>query len=220
MSGYGPTFGYKHDLFAFGQRQTPLSAVHSGGAPSFNVPSLLNDENARNAGNAAVRYYRSALPTISRNWTSPGSQAFLGHEGCAYYRFSLQAGLVSCCGASRKHAMQFVLHWRSQAFPQACCIMTSVPRLVNRLQNAKKVQDKMFQYEPRQAGLCVPVINMLLCGGVGAGKSSIVSTIDSICQGRISRRAPHGQGTGSLTRMLRKYKFVQPETKEPVKWQL
>ena len=63
-------------------------------------------------------------------------------------------------------------------------------------------------------------INVLLCGGVGAGKSSIVSTVDSLFQGRISRRAPHGQGTGSLTRKLRKYKFTDPDTKEPVHWQL
>lgn len=88
------------------------------------------------------------------------------------------------------------------------------------MQDAKKVQDKVFQYDPKQAGLSVPIINILLCGGVGAGKSSIISTIDSICQGRISRRAPHGQGTGSLTRMLRKYTFTQPETVKPVKWQM
>ena len=88
------------------------------------------------------------------------------------------------------------------------------------MQDAKKVQDKVFQYDPKQAGLSVPIINILLCGGVGAGKSSIISTIDSICQGRISRRAPHGQGTGSLTRMLRKYTFTQPETMKPVKWQM
>lgn len=82
------------------------------------------------------------------------------------------------------------------------------------------MQEEVFKYDPTQAGSSVPVFNLLLCGGVGAGKSSIVSTIDSISKGRISRRAPHGQGTGSLTRMLRKYKFTQPESGEPVKWQL
>ena len=63
-------------------------------------------------------------------------------------------------------------------------------------------------------------INILLCGGVGAGKSSIASTVDSLCIGRISRRAPHGQGTGSLTRKLRKYSYTKPGSKHAVKWQL
>jgi hypothetical protein len=31
--------------------------------------------------------------------------------------------------------------------------------------------------------------NVLLFGGVGAGKSSVISTLDSICKGRISRKA-------------------------------
>lgn len=53
----------------------------------------------------------------------------------------------------------------------------------------------------------LPKINLLLFGGVGAGKSSLVSTVDSLCKGRMSRRAPHGQGTGSYTRMLTKYSF-------------
>ena len=66
----------------------------------------------------------------------------------------------------------------------------------------------------------VKQVNILLCGGVGAGKSSIVSTVDSLCQRRISRRAPHGQGTGSLTRKLHKYGFTDPATKEPVHWKL
>ena len=47
-----------------------------------------------------------------------------------------------------------------------------------------------------------------------------MSTIDSICQGRISRLAPHGQGTGSLTRKLRKYQFVNPDSNRKVHWQL
>ena len=62
--------------------------------------------------------------------------------------------------------------------------------------------------------------SIYFCGGVGAGKSSIVSTVDSLCQGRISRRAPHGQGTGSLTRQLRKYGFINPANKKKVHWQL
>ncbi|BDA43869.1 probable interferon-induced protein 44 [Coccomyxa sp. Obi] len=51
-------------------------------------------------------------------------------------------------------------------------------------------------------------INVLLVGGVGAGKSSIVSTLDSLFRGRLSRKAAHGQAlTGSFTRSLTKYSF-------------
>ncbi len=88
------------------------------------------------------------------------------------------------------------------------------------LQDKSKLQDEVFGFDPREQGLPVDGINILLCGGVGAGKSSIISTIDSMCQGRISRRAPHGQGTGSLTRKLRKYKFTDPDTRHPLKWKL
>ncbi|DBA72795.1 TPA: Interferon-induced protein 44-like [Trebouxia sp. C0005] len=88
------------------------------------------------------------------------------------------------------------------------------------MQDSIALQKDVFKFNPTSEGLGVKTINVLLCGGVGAGKSSIVSTVDSICQGRISRRAPHGQGTGSLTRKLRKYKFTDPDTKEPVQWQL
>lgn len=87
-------------------------------------------------------------------------------------------------------------------------------------QGVEAMQTKVFQYDPVDAGLSVPIINILLCGGVGAGKSSIVSTVDSICKGRISRVAQHGQGTSSLTSMLRKYAFKQPNSSDPVKWQL
>ena len=82
------------------------------------------------------------------------------------------------------------------------------------------MQDEVFGFDPSKQSLPVDTINILLCGGVGAGKSSIASTVDSICQGRISRRAPHGQGTGSFTRKLRKYSFTNPDSKEQVKWQL
>ena len=88
------------------------------------------------------------------------------------------------------------------------------------LQDGAALQKGVFAFNPVSEGLRVKNINILLCGGVGAGKSSIISTVDSLSQGRISRRAPHGQGTGSLTRKLRKYKFTDPDTKEPVHWQL
>jgi hypothetical protein len=88
------------------------------------------------------------------------------------------------------------------------------------LQDSIALQKDIFKFNPTNEGLGVKTINILLCGGVGAGKSSIVSTVDSLFQGRISRRAPHGQGTGSLTCKLRKYKFTDPDTKKPVHWQL
>lgn len=51
---YGPTFGYKHDLFTFGQvspgqNQTVLSDVRGNGIPSFSTPSLLYDASSRDA---------------------------------------------------------------------------------------------------------------------------------------------------------------------------
>lgn len=88
------------------------------------------------------------------------------------------------------------------------------------MQDSTALQKEIFKFNPINEGLDVKTINILFCGGVGAGKSSIVSTVDSLFQGRISRRAPHGQGTGSLTRKLRKYKFTDPDTKKPVHWQL
>ena len=82
------------------------------------------------------------------------------------------------------------------------------------------LQRQIFGFDPKAEGLPVQHINILLCGGVGAGKSSIASTVDSLSLGRTSRRAPHGQGTGSLTRKLRKYSFTKPASKQKVNWQL
>ncbi|KAL3148230.1 Interferon-induced protein 44-like [Trebouxia sp. C0009 RCD-2024] len=90
------------------------------------------------------------------------------------------------------------------------------------VQDSMRLQKEVLNFTPAAAGVPIKSINLLLCGGVGAGKSSIVSTIDSLCLGRISRRAPHGQGTGSLTRKLRKYTFVNPDSmgKSKVQWQV
>lgn len=66
-------------------------------------------------------------------------------------------------------------------------------------------------------------LNLLLCGGVGAGKSSIVSLIHSIIKGRTSAVALHGTGSSSVTPDLTKYRFKQPGSTvkpKPVKWQL
>lgn len=88
------------------------------------------------------------------------------------------------------------------------------------LQDSKKLQDKVLAFNPRAKRLPVDSINILLCGGVGEGTSGFVSTIDSLCEGRTSRLAPHGTGTGSLTRNLRKYTFTDPETDQLVHWKL
>ncbi len=88
------------------------------------------------------------------------------------------------------------------------------------MQDGKKLQDRVLSFDPRAKRLPVDNINILLCGGVGAGKSSFVSTIDSLCEGRTSRLAPHGTGTGSLTCKLRKYTFTDPETDQLVHWKL
>ena len=88
------------------------------------------------------------------------------------------------------------------------------------LQAAQSIWKQVTEFSPQQQGLSVKNINILLCGGVGAGKSSIVCTLDSMCKGRKSDRASHGQGTGSLSRHLRKYSFKDPKSKQPLHWQL
>lgn len=55
---------------------------------------------------------------------------------------------------------------------------------------------------------------------MGAGKSSIVSLIDSVCKGRTSAIAVHGTGSSSVTTNLTKYKMKPTGSKKNVKWQL
>lgn len=83
-----------------------------------------------------------------------------------------------------------------------------------------RLQKELCNFTLAVTDLPIKYINLLLFGGVGAGKSNIVSTVDSLFQGRISRRAPHGQGTGSLTRELHQYTFINPDSKREVQWQL
>lgn len=55
-------------------------------------------------------------------------------------------------------------------------------------QDVTELQSTVFKYDPKDAGLPIPTINLLLCGGVGAGKSSIVSTVIAF-----ARAAPPGE---------------------------
>lgn len=87
-------------------------------------------------------------------------------------------------------------------------------------QAASQLWKEARDFNPKQQGASLNKVNILLIGGVGAGKSSIVCSVDSLCKGRASDKAPHGQGTGSLTRELRKYSFRNSETNGPVSWQL
>ena len=77
---YGPVFGYKHDLFTFGEGQTPLSDVRAGGNTSFNVSSLFYNDMARNAGEATLEVLQvgtaDGLEELEQPWLSgfPWSQ--------------------------------------------------------------------------------------------------------------------------------------------------
>lgn len=63
---------------------------------------------------------------------------------------------------------------------------------------------KVTQYAPA-AGLTKA--NILVFGAVGAGKSSLISTLDSAIKGRISHIAPYGSSTASFTRQLVVHEF-------------
>ena len=78
------------------------------------------------------------------------------------------------------------------------------------MQASRQTASKIFGYDPKEAGLPIEKLNLLLCGCVGAGKSSIVSLIHSIITGRTSAIALHGTGTSSVTSDLTKYRFNQP----------
>ena len=83
------------------------------------------------------------------------------------------------------------------------------------LQESRRLQDTLASFKAPRG---LPAFNVLLCGGVGSGKSSLVSSIDSIFKSRISRRAPHGSETDGLpfTRTFTKYTFKaagEPPTK-------
>jgi hypothetical protein len=62
----------------------------------------------------------------------------------------------------------------------------------------------------------VPAVNILLLGAAGAGKSSLISTLDSLLRGVITRRAPSGTATASLTMKVRRYAFRAGPTALPL----
>jgi ABC-type iron transport system FetAB ATPase subunit len=68
---------------------------------------------------------------------------------------------------------------------------------------ASFLQLPSFQLPPS-----VPRANILLLGPPGAGKSSLVSTLDSLLSGALTRRADYGESTASLTLALRRYTFT------------
>jgi hypothetical protein len=84
--------------------------------------------------------------------------------------------------------------------------------LRTRLQGAKAGFLQLLSF---QLPLSVPRANVLLLGPAGAGKSSLVSTLDSLLSGALTRRADYGDSTTSLTLALRHYTFtagVEPDT--------
>ena len=72
------------------------------------------------------------------------------------------------------------------------------------MQEADRLASSLVYFKPPGK---LSKVNILLVGGVGAGKSSLICSIDSIFKQRISRRAPHGQATASFTRQLTRYTF-------------
>jgi hypothetical protein len=116
------------------------------------------------------------------------------------------------------------------AYPQLACRCNTLPphtswgchlrvagkKLRNLLQGAKAsfLQLLNFQLPPS-----VPRANVLLLGPLGAGESSLVSTLDSLLSGALTRRADYGDSTTSLTLALRHYTFtagVGPECSSKV----
>lgn len=66
----------------------------------------------------------------------------------------------------------------------------------------------------------VPEVNILLVGQVGAGKSSVVNTINSVWKGEISTRSWAGSSDHSITASFTKYRITDPSTEEYLKFRL
>ncbi|CAD7703091.1 unnamed protein product [Ostreobium quekettii] len=76
----------------------------------------------------------------------------------------------------------------------------------------EELKRKVFQFRTAKGD---PIMNVALVGGVGAGKSSLISTVASAECGYISRCAPHGAGTKSLTSKFKKYVFGKRGAEAP-----
>ncbi|XP_034306903.2 interferon-induced protein 44-like [Magallana gigas] len=74
-------------------------------------------------------------------------------------------------------------------------------------------------FQPKEE-LNVPEVNILLVGQVGAGKSSVVNTINSIWKGEISTRSWAGSSEHSLTTSFTKFRISDPSTGTHLKFQL
>jgi ATP-dependent Lon protease len=74
------------------------------------------------------------------------------------------------------------------------------------LQGTKAALLKLLSF---QLPLSVSRANVLLLGPPGAGKSSLVSTLDSLIRGNLTRRADYGGATTSLTTALQRYTFAE-----------
>ncbi|XP_052678117.1 interferon-induced protein 44-like [Crassostrea angulata] len=74
-------------------------------------------------------------------------------------------------------------------------------------------------FQPKEE-LNVPEVNILLVGQVGAGKSSVVNTINSVWKGEISSRSWAGSSEHSLTTSFTKFRISDPSTGTYLKFRL
>ncbi|KAL0033092.1 hypothetical protein WJX79_002778 [Trebouxia sp. C0005] len=212
-SSMGPVFGNKHDFFTFDGTGDILSEKSHGGT---NTPAFGS---SMPHGGTNTPLFGFGMPHGGTNPPAFGSN--MSHGGTNSFALG---GQPLICAA---HIPKTQDRWRLEVLrvgsvdPAAGDLEAAWQKSVSwSPEDGKRLQDKVLSFDPRAKRLPVDNINILLCGGVGAGKSSFVSTIDSLCEGRISRLAPHGTGTGSLTRSLRKYTFTDPETDQLVHWKL
>uniref|UniRef100_A0A8W8M3R3 TLDc domain-containing protein n=1 Tax=Magallana gigas TaxID=29159 RepID=A0A8W8M3R3_MAGGI len=86
-------------------------------------------------------------------------------------------------------------------------------------QTLESLKKFIGSFEPNEE-LNVPEVNILLVGQVGAGKSSVVNTINSIWKGEISTRSWAGSSEHSLTTSFTRYKIRDPSTGTYLKFRL
>jgi hypothetical protein len=69
----------------------------------------------------------------------------------------------------------------------------------------QSLRQSIASFAPRASA--VPKVNVLLVGGPGAGKSSLVNSIYSALEGEMVRLAARGTGAGTITTRFTKYDF-------------